>query len=120
MSGIVKPREEVEAFLQQFMPKFEVWGVIFLNREKNQEALAMLGLNDRIRREIIRTVEACDYVETVQDALWAGDLWVFGKNFDGKELYIKIAMGHPANRTICISFHEAAHPMNYAFKVKEQ
>lgn len=46
-------------------------------------------------------------------------MWVFGKDMEGKELYIKISMGMPNSKTICISFHEAEHPINYAFKGKE-
>ena len=45
-----------------------------------------------------------------------GDMWVFGKDYDGTELYIKISLGAPGSKTICISFHEAEHPLSYPFK----
>lgn len=56
------------------------------------------------------------YVETISDIQSWGDMWVFGKDVNGKELYIKIAMGQPGSNTICISFHIAEHPIQYAFK----
>ena len=35
MTKIIKSREEIEAFLRLFKPKMDVWGIFFLNREKN-------------------------------------------------------------------------------------
>lgn len=115
----INSRTEVEAFLRQFLPKLDIFGIIVLNREKNQEALRLLGLNEIARKEVIKTIEVEDYVETISDAVSYGDMWVFGKDLDGTELYIKISMGMPNSRTICISFHAAEHPINYAFKGKE-
>lgn len=116
---IINSRTEVEAFLRQFIPKLDIFGIIVLNREKNQEALRLLGLTEMARKEVIKTIEVNDYVETIRDAVSYGDMWVFGKDLDGTELYIKIALGEPNSRTICISFHQAEHPVNYAFKRKE-
>jgi hypothetical protein len=45
-----------------------------------------------------------------------GEMWVFGKNVKGQEVYIKIMLGQPGRSTICISFHIAEHPLNYPFK----
>ena len=53
---------------------------------------------------------------TIIDEASFGDMWVFGKDFNGSELYIKISMGAPRSNTICISFHEAEHHLNYPFK----
>ncbi|MBU6342850.1 MAG: hypothetical protein KGS48_15260 [Bacteroidetes bacterium] len=44
------------------------------------------------------------------------DLWIFGKEIKGKEVYIKITLGQPNNPTICISFHFSNFPMYYPFK----
>ncbi|MCQ2176236.1 MAG: hypothetical protein MJY80_07780 [Bacteroidales bacterium] len=43
-------------------------------------------------------------------------MWVFGKDFSGEELYIKISLGRPNSNTICISFHKSEFPNRYAFK----
>lgn len=37
-------RERVQEFLNSFLTKFDIWGIIFIDREKNNEALAALGI----------------------------------------------------------------------------
>lgn len=113
---MISSKSDVEAFLKQFKPKFDVWGIIFLERDKNNEALKMLGIVPKAREEIIRNIEVTDYVETITNTLYLGDMWVFGKDYDGTELYIKISLGKPSCKTICISFHIAEYPLNYALK----
>ena len=113
---MIRKEEDVEKFLQQFKPKFKIWGVIFVGREKNNEALKLLGISPIAREEIIESIEKVDYVDTIENAIPYGELWVFGKDLDGTELYIKISMGQPNNKTICISFHIAEHPMKYPYK----
>lgn len=49
-----KSEQEVEAFLREFRPKFNIWGIIFLHREKNEEALRALGITPVAREEIIK------------------------------------------------------------------
>ncbi|MBJ2186660.1 toxin [Muribaculaceae bacterium Isolate-042 (Harlan)] len=113
-----KNEQEVEAFLREFKPKFSIWGIIFLHRDKNEEALRALGITPVAREEIIKKIEKEDYSHSIIDEASFGDMWVFGKDYDGTELYIKISMGAPGSKTICISFHEAEHPLNYPFKKK--
>ena len=115
-SHFVRTQKEVEAFLRQFLPKMEVMGIIFLNRQKNQEALRILGITPSARKEIIRSITSDDYIETIVDEFSYGDMWVFGKDCNGVDVYVKIALGRPNTNTICISFHTAEHPLNYAFK----
>ena len=103
----VKSEGEVEAFLRQFKPKFKMWGIFFLNRDKNIEALKSLGITPHVREEIIESIDVLDYVESIMDFSSFGEMWVFGKDYDNTELYIKISMGKPNNKTICISFHTA-------------
>lgn len=116
---MIKTRQEVEAFLNQFMPKLSVFGILYVFRDKNQNALTELGITPAGRTEIIKQIETDDYVETIETAMQDGDMWVFGKDVSERELYIKISMGRPNSHTICISFHVAEHPINYAFKGKE-
>ena len=65
---------------------------------------------------MIRTIEVDDYVETISDMASFGDMWVFGKDIKGREVYIKIMLGGNNCQTICISFHIAEHPLSYKFK----
>lgn len=87
-----------------------------MNREKNEEALKALGITPVAREEIVKKIETEDYSHSIIDETSYGDMWVFGNDYDGTELYIKISLGYPGTRTICISFHEAQHPLNYPFK----
>ena len=119
MNTIVKSQEEVEAFLHQFKPKMDIWGIFFLNSGKNLETAIRLHLRETERKEILRNLIPEDYVETIIDALSYGEMWVFGRDFNETELYIKISLGRPNSNTICISFHEAAYPINYAMKNRE-
>jgi hypothetical protein len=111
--------EEVKTFLDQFNIKAQVFGIRFLNdREKNKEALRQLSLTPFQRELIVRTLQVGDYVEgPVIDLLNnEGEMWVFGKDVKGREVYIKIALGYENGQTICISFHAAEYPLVYPFK----
>ena len=112
---MIKTKQEVEQFLSQFGIKFDIWGIFYLDRDKNEEALKALGITPHGRDEIVRQIKSDDYVETLS-ADFFNEMWVFGRDMDGKELYIKIALGQPNSKTICISFHVAEHPIKYAYK----
>ena len=112
---------EIQKFLNDFHQKVDVFDIFFLDdREKNREALAELDIRAIDRVGIVKTITADDYSEgPIKNMLNAwGDLWVFGKDVKGQEVYIKIAYGMPNKSTICISFHVAEHPMNYPYKAK--
>ena len=111
--------EEVKAFLDQFNIKAQVFGIRFRNdREKNKETMRLLALTPFQREVIVKTLQAEDYVEgPVIDLLnKEGEMWVFGKDVKGREVYIKITLGNENGQTICISFHIAEHPLVYPFK----
>ena len=111
-------KETVEKFLAAFHEKYKIYQIYFINRTKNIKALSELDITPAYREEVIKTITAEDYTEgPIIDTLnQLGELWVFGKNVKGVEVYIKISLGRPDNRTICISFHPAEHPMTYPFK----
>ena len=86
----MKTTVEVERFLSVFMPKFEIWGIFFLNREKNIEALKELGITSSIREEVIRGLEVRDYIDTLSDSMNSfGDMWVFAKTMKGMNYTLK-------------------------------
>lgn len=112
-------RSEVELFLNQFKVKLEIWGIFFLDsREKNKETMSLLDFRNMDRLNVVKSIEVEDYSEgPIKDQLNGfGEMWVFGKDVDGHEIYIKIALGRTDTKTICISFHVAEHPMQYQFK----
>jgi len=116
-------KTEVEQFLRQFKVKLNVFGILFLdNRSKNAQSLLDLGITQLERLEIVKSIEVSDYKEgPVMDTLnHFGEMWVFGKDVKGQEVYIKISMGQPNSNTICISFHIAESPIHYPFKDQTQ
>ena len=113
----------VKEFLNQFNIKAEVFGIRFRNdREKNKEALLLLDITPLQRELIVKNLQVQDYVEgPVIDVLnKEGEMWVFGKDVKGREVYIKITLGYDNGQTICISFHIAEYPLMYPFKHVEQ
>jgi len=46
---MIKTKQEVEQFLNQFNIKFDVWGIFYLDRDKNNEALKALGITAKAR-----------------------------------------------------------------------
>ena len=111
--------EEVKAFLDQFNIKAQVFGIYFRNdRGKNMEALKQLAISAFQRELIVKSLQAQDYVEgPVIDVLnKEKEMWVFGKDVKGREVYIKITLGYDGGQTICISFHIAEYPLKYPFK----
>ncbi len=115
-------KDEVEKFLNTFQAKLKIFKIIFRDdRGKNTQALAELEITPAYRENVIRNITVSDYSEgPVKDTLNKyGEMWVFGKDVKKKEVYIKIALGHPDSATICISFHKAEHPVVYPFKNQE-
>lgn len=112
--------EDVNRFLEQFKVKASVFGIIYRVRGKNEETLFNLGISAQMREKIVLSLEGTDFSHTtLGDVFDEGDvLWVFGKDYKGTELYIKITI-IDNGRCLCVSFHEAEHPINYPFKPKE-
>ncbi len=112
-------KEDVEKFLARFYQKVRVFGIMYRDdRNKNEQALAELGITRRMRDDVVLNLSSEDYIEgPVEDTLnHIGEMWVFGKDVKGREVYIKISLGGTNSRAICISFHVAEHKLNYLFK----
>lgn len=110
---------EVLEFLNEFKAKLSVWGVIFRDdRGKNMQTLFDLDISPIFRENLLKKLEVNDCCDgPVIDTLNSGaDMWVFGKEIKGKEIYIKITLGNANNKVICISFHIAENKMKYFFK----
>ncbi len=112
-------KHEVKLFLEELRTKIEIFGILFRDdRGKNQQTLATLEISPLERKDIIKTLKPEDYSEGPLEEKLHGmlDMWVFGKNVRGHEVYIKISMGTANNQAVCISFHLAEHPMTYPLK----
>lgn len=111
-------KKTVEAFLSNFKEKKQIWGVLFLGRKKNFNTLALLELRPIERERVLDSLCAEDYSQGPVPEDWYGgkEMWIFGKQVKGHEIYIKITLGAAGTNTICISFHVAEYPMKYPFK----
>jgi hypothetical protein len=112
-------KDEVNKFLADFKAKLAIWQVVYRDdRNKNTQTLLTLELTPAQRTEILKKLTADDYSEgPLEEKLYQGvDMWVFGKLVKQKEVYIKITLGAAGTSVICISFHIAAHKMNYPLK----
>lgn len=88
--------EEVQKFLNQFHEKMKIFGIIYRNdRGKNQKTLEELEIVPSYRRVVIENLVVEDYVQgPVVDELYKlGEMWVFGKDVNGREVYITIMFG---------------------------
>jgi len=117
----VQEASDIERFLKQFKAKLKVFDVVYINREKNTQALLELEITPAERRRVLENIELRDYSdgpleETMHDGL--SNMWVFGKLVKGTEVYIKITIGTENRPVICVSFHPAEHPLTYPFKEK--
>ena len=111
-------KEEVQSFLNEMKEKIKVFGIIYRDdRGKNVQTLVDLEITPKYRDTVIINLEVKDYSEGPDnDTLnQCGEMWVFGKDVKGQEVYIKITLGKGSS-ALCISFHIAEHPMNYPFK----
>jgi len=112
-------KEEVEQYLKELSFKIGMWGILILDdRSKNAQSLHDLEIPPNQRKEIIAQLTPEDYYQGPLEEKMYGILpmWVFGKVVKGKEIYIKISMGQPNSKAICISFHVAEYSIIYPFK----
>lgn len=112
-------KDEVNRFLAQFHTKAKIFGITYFGgREKNMNTLAELGITAKFRDDIVKQLSTEDFYKgpepNVQNNL--GDMWVFGKIINSKDVYIKITLGLTNNSAVCMSFHIAERPIKYPFK----
>jgi len=114
------PKDEIQLFLQDFKIKLDVWGLLFQNRlnKKNFRTMTDLEINVPDVKKELKNLEVSNYVEgPLVDKLYNGSpMWVFGRVVLKHEIYIKITMGRPNDKVICISFHFPDHKMSYCYK----
>lgn len=114
-------KQEVENFLKEFKEKMKIWDVLFRSdRDSNIQALADLDIRPIDRKKILEKLKATEYSEgPIAETLYGGSsMWVFCKNINKQEVYIKITMGPANQQVICISFHIAKFKMDVPFKSK--
>jgi hypothetical protein len=115
-------KEEIRSFLRNFKEiASKGRGIDVVLRRENFESLAQLGLTKKNRNEEIMTLSLADYSKGPEpDTDRPGDVWVFGKQIESKDVYIKLKIVQEKDVKIakCISFHPAKYPLDYPYKEK--
>ncbi len=98
-------------------------GLDVIPRPENIKSLAELGLTKRNQRDEILSLTPADYCEGPEmDKDKPGEIWVFGKQIGGKEVYIKLKIAKAGKEKIakCISFHPARYPLCFPFRAEKR
>lgn len=116
-------RSEVVEFLNTFKGCLALNNLAIKDREKNRQALIDLEMTSDQRREILLSLQPEDYVAGPQpdDTDETKEVWVFGKQCEGVEVYIKARMAPVPGKqnvyqALLWSFHAAEHKMNYPLR----
>ena len=110
-------KEQVESFLEELHTKMKIFGILFRDdREKNRNTLQELEIVPSYRKVVVENLRSQGPV--VDELNRLGEMWVFGKDVKGREIYIKVMISGITSQTICISFHFAEHSLVYPFKEK--
>lgn len=109
----------IALFLKEFKQLVQEGGLYVVNRSDHQKSLGELGLTKEAGKIEILGLSVTDYCKGPQpDKDKPGDIWVFGKKIEGREVYIKLKIAQVGTYKIakCISFHAAEQPLCYPFK----
>jgi hypothetical protein len=106
--------EAISRFLKEFKTVARRRGVDFVPREAFICTLTSLGITKAICQDELLSLSAEDYCQGPEDDRdRPGEVWVFGRYFEGKEIYIKLKLANGGRETIakCLSFHVAEFPL---------
>jgi len=90
-------------------------------RDNNIQTLADLEMKTAEVKDIVLSLTPLDYVRgPIKDRKMVGDLWEFGKEVKGQEVYIKLKLtGDLKSQNVrVLSFHFPERPINYMLRDK--
>jgi L-2-hydroxyglutarate oxidase LhgO len=105
-----KKEAEVILFLNEFKSIVKKGGVYFVTRQEFIKTLTSFGITRSICQEELLSLSVEDYCQgPEEDRDRPGQVWIFGRRFQGTELYIKLKLAKVGKETIakCLSFHPA-------------
>ncbi len=111
-------KQQVSTFLNEFKSLIARNCFQFVQRLETNKTAISLGLTSELAKREILNLSVVDYSsgpETDKDR--PGDLWIFGKEINGCEVYIKLKI-YTVGATKyakCISFHEANYSLSHPF-----
>ena len=116
-------RQDVVEFLNLFKSATMLGYLHVRDREKNMQALVDLGVTPSERKELILGLTPEDYMAGPKpdDTDPEKEVWEFGANVQGVEVYIKLRLARdPRKRNVyhatVWSFHPAEFPMRYPLR----
>lgn len=115
--NIVSP-EKVQHFLQDFQKTKSQNGMVFLDRQKNLQALLDLEIDVAEREATIDRLSYQNYYKGPRpDGVRPGrEFWEFGTEVKGQEVYVKLALGIVDGPVLCYSFHPAERAIRYPYQ----
>ena len=115
-------REAIRRFLREFKQISTAGrGIDIVDRKKNLQSLAKLGLTKKNCREVILNLSVDDYCDGPKpDKDRPGEIWEFGQLIEGNEVYIKLKIAQVGKVKLakCLSFHVAEHPLCFPCRDK--
>jgi hypothetical protein len=111
--------DQIREFLMEFKEIVVRRGLDVIPRTENIKALAALGLTKKDRKNEILSLSVADYCSGPEsDADRPGLVWVFGKEINGVNIYIKLKTAQVKEEKIakCLSFHFAKFPLCFPYK----
>ena len=116
--------------IKDFLSAFKQAAQLDLNvipRKKNIEFLTRHGFIPKERKEVILGLQVENYCKGPEEDDKAGgprDIWFFGVDYAGVQIYIKLQLveekdeetDHKMRHAKCISFHEAERQMRFPHK----
>jgi len=112
--------DEAAQFLREFKAIVTTArGLDLVPRPENNATVLDLGLNEAAIRAVILGLSVADYCAgPKQDESRPGEVWFFGKEINGHEVYIKLKIATAGSVKIakCISFHKADYALRYPLR----
>jgi len=112
-------RQKIREFLIEFKEIMLQRGLDVIPRKENIDALAELGLTRKNRTDEIMNLAVEDYCSGPElDNDRPGYVWIFGKQINGMNIYIKLKIAEIEEQKIakCLSFHKAQYPLCFPCK----
>ena len=113
-------RSEVVEFLRLFKGCIMLDLFYVRDRDKNLQGMLDLEMDVTERKEVLLSLEPEDYVKGPEpdDTDYDKEVWIFGKECNAKEVYIKMRVVQDPKKTnlsraMLWSFHPAENKLNY-------
>ncbi|MBU1670095.1 MAG: hypothetical protein KKF41_13075 [Actinobacteria bacterium] len=112
-------RAQIERFLANLKSTAREGGGWYLAK-RNWGFLAGLGLTETLAKEVVLGLcvsDCCEGPVGDDNPRERGNVYVFGKEIDGTEVYVKLKIAHIGSRRVakCLSFHPAERRLHYPF-----